>query len=92
MQPGSIVIHAIGSKADAPELNCKRDGFESIAVFRIVSRDAVLGSFSLHFRQPRVLNTSDRQLLDSLGQLLGVAIENRRLVAKERELAVVQER
>ena len=92
LQPGSIVIHAIGSKADAPELNCKRDGFESIAVFRIVSRDAVLGSFSLHFRQPRVLNTSDRQLLDSLGQLLGVAIENRRLVAKERELAVVQER
>ena len=92
LQPGAIAIHAIGSETAAPEINCKRDGFESIAVFRIVSRDAVLGSFSLHFRHQRALNPSERQLLDSLGQLLGVAIENRRLVAKERELAVVQER
>jgi two-component system nitrate/nitrite sensor histidine kinase NarX len=88
----AIVIHLVGQKSSGPEINCRRDGFESVAVFRIVAGDAVLGSFSLHFREHRVLSPGERQLLDSLGQLLGVALENRRLAAKERELAVVQER
>lgn len=75
-----------------PRLHCQRDGFASVAVFRIVSRDAVQGSFSLHFRQHRELSASARQLLESFGQLLGAALENRRLDAQARELAVVQER
>ena len=41
---------------------------------------------------PTDLSPAARELLQSLGQLLGVALENRRLDAKARELAVVQER
>ena len=87
-----FVIRDMRRQAAAPELHCHREGFTSVAVFRIVSRDAVLGSFSLHFRQHRVLPASAKQLLESFGQLLGVALENRRLDAQARELAVVQER
>lgn len=87
-----FVIRDMRRKQSEPELHCHREGFDSVAVFRIVSRDAVLGSFSLHFRGPRILTSSARQLLESFGQLLGVALENRRLDAQARELAVVQER
>ncbi|MBR6975460.1 MAG: type IV pili methyl-accepting chemotaxis transducer N-terminal domain-containing protein [Ottowia sp.] len=72
--------------------HCRREGFASVAAFRIVSRDAAIGSFSVHFRSPRTLSLSEQQLLRSLGHLLGVALENRRLAAQERELAVVRER
>ncbi|WP_255992231.1 type IV pili methyl-accepting chemotaxis transducer N-terminal domain-containing protein [Chitinolyticbacter albus] len=71
---------------------CSKAGFASLAVFRITSRNEVLGSFSLHFAQPRTLSAAEVQLLETLGQHLGVALENRRLAAKARQLAVAQER
>ena len=87
-----FVIQDITPVRAREKLQCHRDGFASVAVFRMVSRKEVLGSFSLHFRQRRVLSASATQLLESFGQLLGAALENRRLDAKARELAVVQER
>ena len=87
----AIVIRDL-RRQDTALLNCQREGFASVAVFRIVSREEVLGSLSLHFREQTDLPASARKLLGSLGQLLGVALENRRLDAQSRELAVVQER
>ncbi|THT98447.1 HAMP domain-containing protein [Lampropedia puyangensis] len=80
------------SKGKSNDINCHREGFSSVAVFRISARENVLGTFSLHFTGPAELPDSGRRLLESLGSLLGVALENRRLEAQSRELAVVQER
>lgn len=91
-QAGVIVIQDFRQSPPEMDLNCQRDGFASVAVFRIVTRDEVLGSYSLHFRQQRRLARSDSQLLETLGQHLGVALDNRRLSAQARQLAVVQER
>lgn len=91
-QAGVIVIQDFREAPPQLDLNCVRDGFASVAVFRIVTRDEVLGSYSLHFRQQRRLAPSDSQLLETLGQHLGVALDNRRLSAQARQLAVVQER
>ncbi|MFF7400109.1 type IV pili methyl-accepting chemotaxis transducer N-terminal domain-containing protein [Achromobacter sp. NPDC008082] len=91
-QAGVIVIQDFRHTPPDRDLNCVRDGFASVAVFRIVTRDEVLGSYSLHFRQQRRLAPSDSQLLETLGQHLGVALDNRRLSAQARQLAVVQER
>lgn len=91
-QAGVIVIQDFRHTPPGLDLNCQRDGFASVAVFRIVTRDEVLGSYSLHFRQQRRLQASDSQLLETLGQHLGVALDNRRLSAQARQLAVVQER
>ncbi|WP_313620207.1 type IV pili methyl-accepting chemotaxis transducer N-terminal domain-containing protein [Achromobacter sp.] len=91
-QAGVIVIQDFRQSPPGLDLNCQRDGFASVAVFRIVTRDEVLGSYSLHFRHQRRLMASDSQLLETLGQHLGVALDNRRLSAQARQLAVVQER
>ena len=89
---GVIVIQDFRHAPPSLDLNCQREGFASVAVFRIVARDEVLGSYSLHFRSQRKLAPSESQLLETLGQHLGVALDNRRLSAQARQLAVVQER
>lgn len=91
-QEGVIVIQDFRQSPPSMDLNCQRDGFASVAVFRIVTRDEVLGSYSLHFRQQRRLTPAESQLLETLGRHLGVALDNRRLGAQARQLAVVQER
>lgn len=91
-QAGVVVIQDFRQSPPGMDLNCQRDGFASVAVFRIVTRDEVLGSYSLHFRTQRRLLASESQLLETLGQHLGVALDNRRLSAQARQLAVVQER
>ncbi|WP_354686124.1 type IV pili methyl-accepting chemotaxis transducer N-terminal domain-containing protein [Cupriavidus necator] len=71
---------------------CTRNGFQSLAAFRIESQRGAAGVFALHFRAPRALPPSDRQLLETLGQNLGTALEHLRLSATARQLAVVEER
>ncbi|AZR92411.1 histidine kinase [Bordetella trematum] len=73
---------------EPPSPPCKEAGFTSVAMIRV----AGLGSYALHFRQPRRLNASQIQVLRTLGHHLGVALENRRLSAQARQLAVIQER
>ncbi|QEZ43857.1 type IV pili methyl-accepting chemotaxis transducer N-terminal domain-containing protein [Cupriavidus oxalaticus] len=71
---------------------CARNGFQALAAFRIESQRGATGVFALHFRTPRALPASDRQLLETLGQHLGTALEHLRLSATARQLAVVEER
>ncbi|GAA5784745.1 type IV pili methyl-accepting chemotaxis transducer N-terminal domain-containing protein [Chitiniphilus shinanonensis] len=89
---GMIAIRDLGRSEPGQAFHCSREGFPGLGVFRIVSGSSVLGSFSLHFRHSRVLLPAETQLLESLGQHLGVALENRRLGAEARQVAVVQER
>ncbi len=73
-------------------LPCQREGYTTVAVFRIMTQQAVLGTFSLHLRDDRQLPANDLRLLETLGQHLGIALENLRLQAKATQLAVVEER
>jgi len=57
-----------------------------------LTRDQVIGSFSLHFTKERQVSSEERRLLEILGKNLGSAIENQRLIAREKEFAVSQER
>ncbi|MCL2657623.1 MAG: type IV pili methyl-accepting chemotaxis transducer N-terminal domain-containing protein [Betaproteobacteria bacterium] len=71
---------------------CIREGLPGLGVIPIATQSGTLGSFSLHFRQPKQLAPQDRQLLEALGQHLGTAIENLRLFATARQLAIEKER
>lgn len=71
---------------------CLRAGFAAVAVATISVNRRPAGVFNLYFREARSFGDSDRQLLESLGQQLGTAIDNLRLQARERELAVSEER
>lgn len=93
-QQGVVVIRDF-SKVAIPTtqpIGCVKEGFTGLAVFRIVSQNAVLGSFSLHFANQHDLPSADIHLLETFGQRLGLALENYRLSAQSRQLAVAAER
>lgn len=73
-------------------LECRVAGFVGLASFRIASPQATLGSFTLHFKQFRQISAAEMQLLETLGQQLGLALDNARLVAHGRQLAIAEER
>jgi two-component system nitrate/nitrite sensor histidine kinase NarX len=71
---------------------CRLADCRTVSAFAIQSKEQVIGVVNLYFRQAREFSESERLLLASLGQHLGVAIENQRLVAREKEMAVSEER
>ncbi|MDN3576416.1 type IV pili methyl-accepting chemotaxis transducer N-terminal domain-containing protein [Chitinimonas viridis] len=89
---GVVVIRDFRKLPQPEAFHCAKEGFQGLAVFRVVTRDEVLGSFSLHFRSTHEVPAAEAQLLETLGQHLGVALDNRRLSAKARQLAVAEER
>lgn len=86
------VIHDLRRRDDSHNLQCHREGFSTISIFHIFAQSQYVGFFNLHFRQTTVFTPAQRALLETLGQLLGTAIENLRLQARERELAISEER
>lgn len=79
--------------ADKPLLyNCQRDGFQVTSAFTIRVKKQLIGIFNLYFRAAHSFTPQDVQLLETLGQHLGVAIENQRLVSREKEMAISEER
>ena len=87
-----MVVHDLRKMDIAYELECHREGFFTVSVFHIRAQRQHLGFFNLHFRQPKTFDAREQSLLETLGQLLGTAIENLRLGAREREMAVSEER
>lgn len=78
----------------APDVavDCRVAGYRTVAIFPIRLKRELLGIFNLYFTTPHVITREDRQLLEALGQHLGIAIENQRLASRDRELAVYEER
>jgi two-component system nitrate/nitrite sensor histidine kinase NarX len=89
---GIIFVRDFRQMNTQKRYRCQEEGFFSIAIFQILAREHVIGSFSLHFTHERVITSEERRLLETLGKNLGVSIENQRLIAKEKEFAVSQER
>ncbi|SIR04603.1 two-component system, NarL family, nitrate/nitrite sensor histidine kinase NarX [Aromatoleum tolulyticum] len=90
---GISLICDIDRPDTTPDLGvCRRAGFKLVSATPIGANQQTLGIYNLYFREARVLGDSDRQLLETLGQQLGIAIENQRLHASDRELAVSEER
>ena len=71
---------------------CIREGFATAAAFTVQYDRQRVGVFNLYFRESRPVSAQETNLLETLGQHLGVAIENQRLRAREKELAVSEER
>ena len=72
--------------------NCIREGFATSTAFSIVHGKRRLGVYNLYFLKTHAVSAQERELLETLGRHLGVAIENQRLKAREMELAVSDER
>jgi two-component system nitrate/nitrite sensor histidine kinase NarX len=86
------VIHDLRKMDKVHELECHREGFVTVSVFHIYAHQQHLGFFNLHFRKAKTFDAREQALLETLGQLLGTAVENLRLGEREREMAVSEER
>ena len=71
---------------------CIREGFATSSAFNVRYDRQQVGVFNLYFRESRRISEQEVHLLETLGQHLGVAIENQRLRSREKELAVSEER
>lgn len=92
-QTARPVIHVISPARPANVMyKCQKFGYRTVSVFTIRVKRQLLGVFNLYFKEPREFNAAERQMLEALGQHLGVAIENQRLVSRDKELAVTEER
>ncbi len=72
--------------------SCNKEGFLAVAAVPIRSNQRVLGILSLFFDNMRILPPTEIKLLEAASLHLGIAIENQRLAAREREMAVSEER
>lgn len=72
--------------------SCAREGFKSVVSIPIRSHSKHVGLLNLFFGEVVILPPNDLKLLEAVGLHLGIAIENYRLVSKERELAISEER
>ena len=92
LQQGEVRLHDFRKLTPEFRYLCHQEGFNSIAIAQISNGGQTMGSYTLHFKTPHAFSTGDRRLFDSVGQHLGVAIENQRLLARTRELAIAEER
>ena len=88
----SIVHWRRAGDVDSPMHACSNFGLVSMTAVPVRAQDATIGVLNLFFRRERELDADERQLLETLGRHLGVAVENARLVAREKEMAVSEER
>lgn len=69
-----------------------RAGFTTAYCFNVRSVSESIGSYMLIFREESQLSSQMTQLLESFAMHLGVAIDNLRLIDRDRQYAVIQER
>jgi two-component system nitrate/nitrite sensor histidine kinase NarX len=72
--------------------NCRDEGYRSVSVFTIRVKKRLIGIFNLYFHAARGFTPMEVQLLETVGQHLGAAIEGQRLVSREKEMAISEER
>lgn len=85
-----VDLRHAGQEITRPD--CAAEGMRVTSAFNITHNKQVLGVFNLYFDDERTLGKAEVCLLETLGQHLGVAVENQRLRSRDRELAISEER
>lgn len=71
---------------------CQKAGFAQVMMFPVMFYTHELGIFNLYFRSEQAMDAASQRVIEALCSQLGVAIENQRLIARDRQFAVVEER
>ncbi len=72
--------------------HCRNAGYATVVLFPVRFYTQEVGIFGLYFIQETMLDNATQNLIQTLCSQLGVAIENQRLIARDRQFAVVEER
>lgn len=86
------IVHIQTPPASMTLQACRREGFQTAAAFTIRFKKRLIGVYNLYFTGDRDIAAQQMHLLETLGQHLGAAVENQRLVSRDKELAVSEER
>jgi diguanylate cyclase (GGDEF)-like protein len=70
------------SETDDPLINA---GYQTLIAFPVQSKSKIVGVFTLATRTPRTFTAQDLQLLSSIGNQVGTAVDNAYLFQKEQE-------
>jgi two-component system, NarL family, nitrate/nitrite sensor histidine kinase NarX len=93
LKQSQSIIRLVKEPGPHPELfHCKNEGFETVVAIPVRFQQRTIGLLNLFFRVERDLGEDERHLLETLARHLGVAIENLRLIEREREMAAFEER
>ena len=88
----STIHWGAANRAATPLAACRKHGLQAMTAIPVRAQTETIGVLNLFFRHPRELDDREKLLLESLGQHFGVAVENQRLVSREKEMAVSEER
>lgn len=86
-----VTFYPWQSGAQSATLCCKA-GFAKVIQFPVRFYAQEVGVFSLYFKKDVFIDSSTQKLIEILCNQLGVAIENHRLIARDTQFAVVEER
>ena len=92
LHPKATLDARLNTNLDARILDCDLAGFSDLAVFSIRFHTQELGLFSLYFKDRCTLDEETKRLIETLCSQVGVALENQRLIARDRQFAVSEER
>lgn len=92
LQQRPVVEALTQADAGAAPVHCHQAGYQSVAIIPIRFRTELLGIYNLYFTAPQAVSADTRRLLQTLGDNLGVAIENQRLLSRVKGLAASEER
>jgi two-component system nitrate/nitrite sensor histidine kinase NarX len=88
----SMIEYFGAERGDDVVYGCQKAGYETVAIFPIRFRNELLGVFDLHFVRKHTVTRAERRMLEAVGRHLGAGIENSRLIARMKEMAVSEER
>ncbi|HWI13702.1 MAG TPA: ATP-binding protein, partial [Burkholderiales bacterium] len=88
----SLVEMMAPARSDGKPYPCHHAGYRTVTIIPIRFRTELLGIYNLYFARSRTVSAEERRLLETLGDNLGVAIENQRLLSRVREMAASEER
>ncbi len=88
----SVVVDMRSPQSGVSRYDCAQEGLRTTTAFTISHNKQVLGIYNLFFTDDRQFSKAEIHLLETLGQHLGVAVENQRLRSRDRELAISEER
>ncbi len=88
----SLVERILPAGADGRPLRCHSAGYRTVSIIPIRFHAELLGIYNLYFARSRTVSPEERRMLETVGDNLGVAIENQRLLSRVREMAASEER
>jgi signal transduction histidine kinase len=87
-----LVVPDVSTDPRLTRMVVRKDGLRSLAVTPLNSKGRVLGTIFAITHDAREFTEQDVQLLTSIGNQIGVAVENARLYEQAQQSAIIEER